>query len=658
MKKPSSRIFISYSFITILLLAVCYLVLPTLLNYAPGSINTEFDVKMSYISYTQQFLLIAIGILLLLLLFTKLSLRDIDQWYINRSSPDYNTDKKLINIRKKCVNLPYTLFISELILPTIVITGIIFFTGSHDILMIMKIFILIVTLVLALSTSTYMFSKHIYDEILSSTYKEGFDIGIHIGLKTKIFIQILPFFIIVLLLSSFIGYSRTVKAEADAYFKIYNDELNKAFDTNTVYSISQIEQILENIVVYENNTSKFILLDDNVISILGASPSNFMISYTKEISSNYNGRIYDSYGVDIQGASIILQSESGYCYVCISYSISEIETFYILVFDFIALLFVIIIVLYYFSNSISKDIIQVTEGLNNICNTSEPTYNQKLPVISNDEIGNLVTAFNKVQNVNIKHLNQLKENQNMLVEKERLASLGQMIGGIAHNLKTPIMSVSGAVEGLSDLIKEYESSVGDADVTVEDHHAIAADMRTWTEKIKTHLSYMSDVITAVKGQAVTFSEEQISSFSIEEMLKMVSILMKHELNSALVSLNIQNNVSSDTLLYGNINSLVQVVNNIISNSIQASVDATNKTIDLGVNQINNNIIISIKDYGCGIPKSVQDTLFKKMVTTKGKNGTGLGLFMSYSNIKAHFNGDITFQSEEGKGTKFDIILPL
>ena len=59
-----------------------------------------------------------------------------------------------------------------------------------------------------------------------------------------------------------------------------------------------------------------------------------------------------------------------------------------------------------------------------------------------------------------------------------------------------------------------------------------------------------------------------------------------------------------------------------------------------------------------MPKSVQEKLFKEMITTKGKNGTGLGLYMSYSTIKAHFNGDIVFESEEGKGTTFTIILPL
>ena len=95
----------------------------------------------------------------------------------------------------------------------------------------------------------------------------------------------------------------------------------------------------------------------------------------------------------------------------------------------------------------------------------------------------------------------------------------------------------------------------------------------------------------------------------------------------------------------------------ISNSIQAYNGEPNKTIDLIINEDNNDITISIRDYGCGLPKEVQDKLFKEMITTKGKNGTGLGLFMSYSTIRAHFNGDITFESKAGVGTTFNIILP-
>ena len=273
----------------------------------------------------------------------------------------------------------------------------------------------------------------------------------------------------------------------------------------------------------------------------------------------------------------------------------------------------------------------------------------------------------------------LKQNQEMLIERERLATLGQMVGGIAHNLKTPIMSIAGAMEGLEDLIREYDESIDDPDVTKEDHHAIAKDMSNWVAKVNSYDSYMSDVITAVKGQAVNFNEVSNDKFTVGELLKTVNILMKHELKNALVTLNINCAVSESTTIKGNVNSLVQIVNNLISNAIQAYIEpdeeqkdnkeditekdnnediAKRKIIDLNVTKEKGNIVISVRDYGCGIPPKVQEKLFKSMVTTKGHNGTGLGLFMSYSNIRGHFNGDLKFTSEVGKGTTFYIIIPI
>lgn len=276
---------------------------------------------------------------------------------------------------------------------------------------------------------------------------------------------------------------------------------------------------------------------------------------------------------------------------------------------------------------------------------------------SNDKyVGTLILLKDITQH--ILDMNTIKENQDLLIEKERLASLGQLVGGIAHNLKTPIMSISGAAEGLTDLVKEYDSSIGDPEVNEQDHHEIASDMSEWIEKIKTHTAYMSDIITAVKGQAVTLSENEQDNFSIEELIKRVNILMKHELKNALIDMNVQINTDETLTLNGNVNSLVQVINNMISNAIQSYNGETNKSIDLLVNRDNLNIIISIQDYGCGMTDEVKNKLFKEMITTKGKNGTGLGMFMSYSTIRGHFNGNITFESEVGKGTRFDIILPL
>ena len=252
----------------------------------------------------------------------------------------------------------------------------------------------------------------------------------------------------------------------------------------------------------------------------------------------------------------------------------------------------------------------------------------------------------------------IKSNTNILIEKERLASLGEMISGVTHNLKTPIFSIAGATEGLTDLINEYKSSIDDTSVTIEDHKEIAKDMENWNNKIKEYTSYMSDIITAIRGQASSFTEETYETFTVDELIKRVNILMKHELQQALVTLNISYNLNKEIDLHGNINSLIQILNNLISNAIQSYNGTPNQNIDLNISNTDKKLIITIKDYGVGIPENIKNRLFKEIITSKGKNGTGLGLFISYSNLKTRFNGDLSFESEQGKGTTFKITLPI
>jgi len=186
-------------------------------------------------------------------------------------------------------------------------------------------------------------------------------------------------------------------------------------------------------------------------------------------------------------------------------------------------------------------------------------FNIEINNIKNDDkiIGTLILFKDVTQHV--EDMKIIENNQDILVEQERLASLGQMIGGIAHNLKTPIMSIGGAAEGITDLVKEYKLSIKDTDVTIEDHEQIADEMNEWVEKIKNHISYMSDVITAVKGQAVNLSQSNETSFTVNELIKRIDILMKHELKHAIIYLNVTNNVEKSFELKGNINGLVQVI---------------------------------------------------------------------------------------------------
>ena len=257
---------------------------------------------------------------------------------------------------------------------------------------------------------------------------------------------------------------------------------------------------------------------------------------------------------------------------------------------------------------------------------------------------------------NVKDMQTIREKQEILMGQERLASLGQLIGGIAHNLKTPIMSISGGIEGIKDLAEEYLDSIGDDSVTEEDHREIASEMLEWVRKIKPHCSYMSDIISAVKGQAVKFNTSGLLSFTIDEVVKRIDILLKHELIRYHASMKTEVEVDRMTEVRGDINSLVQVLDNLIINAIQ-SYQGKKGEILFKVIKAGSNVIFIISDKGTGISGKLKERLFKEMVTTKGKDGTGLGLFMSYSTIKGKFEGDMWFESEVGKGTTFYVSIP-
>ncbi len=251
----------------------------------------------------------------------------------------------------------------------------------------------------------------------------------------------------------------------------------------------------------------------------------------------------------------------------------------------------------------------------------------------------------------------LQRNHEILMEKERLASLGQLIGGIAHNLKTPIMSISGGIEGIKDLVDEYRDSVGDSTVTPQDHREIAREMMVWIDKIKPHCAYMSDIITTVKGQAAQFNTTDEMAFTLDELIHRVDLLMKHELKRYHCILNVRYLTSNLIEMKGEINSLVQIFDNLIINALQ-SYNGQQGQVDMTIQEQDNQITFELRDYGDGISETVKDKLFREMVTTKGKMGTGLGLYMSHATIRGKFGGRMWFESETGQGTTFFISLPI
>lgn len=279
------------------------------------------------------------------------------------------------------------------------------------------------------------------------------------------------------------------------------------------------------------------------------------------------------------------------------------------------------------------------------------------PLAVDGQLLGVVCIFKDVSLVK-ESMQRLQDSHERMMENERLASLGQMMGGLAHNLKTPIMSISGSTTAIENLIEESVRSLGDSEVTIEDYKEIYDEILDWLSKQRTACTYMSDIISAIKGQASSMSLSERSEFSLDEMLKRVSLLLRHELLSSGCRLEIKNNILKETRLQGDINNLVQVVNNMVSNSIDAQRPLGKGVITIEISKNERSLNLCVIDTGVGVPEDIKPRLFKQMITSKGTMGTGLGIYISNSVIKGKFGGTMWMEDNPGGGSIFGISIPL
>lgn len=254
-------------------------------------------------------------------------------------------------------------------------------------------------------------------------------------------------------------------------------------------------------------------------------------------------------------------------------------------------------------------------------------------------------------------MEQLQESEKRMMEQERFAFLGQMIAGLAHNLKTPIMSISGCTAAVNDLISECEQSLDSPEVTKDDYREIYGEMRDWSRKILESTAYMSDIITLIKGSTVSGTGDSV--FTLDELITRTKLLMKHELQAGGCTLTVHGDVEYRTLvLHGDMNNLVQVLGNLVANAVFAQKETGGGEIVLGYEKHGDDLDVFIADRGAGIPENVKARLFKEMVTSKGALGSGLGLYISNVVVSGKFGGFMWFKDNPGGGSIIGMTVPL
>lgn len=660
-----ASITIAFGLTSLIGILFSYYFLPILLNYAPGSINTEFDKEFSGgLTYFVQFVLIFLAVFCIGNAWLSIETRDFKniKKYLDDLESSKNPDiikriqQKLVNIKVKCITLPRKLFFFMAIFPSVgvlIVFAFLNFLTPAD----LKVVLIVAITTLLIASVGQLLLKSVLKSVLITLNNTELLKTTKFSLTTSLIMQFVPLMLICIIYTYLITYSVNMDDKSSILKEHYTFAVKDLISNSSATTLLELQNDLNKINFINENDEVFLITENNeFINFNNVEVTDFFIKYALNLAKDYDNVVYDYYGTEAQGILIPINFNGNEITVVIRYDLTSPSN--AIVFLNICIVFVFgIISISYFSHSVVKEISIVTTNMLDIVKNKSDALQKKLPVTSNDEIGELIMAFNEIQDLTVDNLNEIEDKQHTLMEKERLASLGQLIGGIAHNMKTPIMSISGATEGLTELVGEYVASIDNPMVTHDDHKEIAKDMLDWVTKIKTHTSYMSDILTTVKGQASQLTTSEYDTFTVYDLSKRVDILIKHEIKKALLTLDINLNCDPSQIIHGDINNLIQVVNNLITNAIQAYNGKPNEHIILDISTLNNNILIKVSDNGCGMSKEVQSKLFKEMITTKGKNGTGLGLYMSYSTIKGKFNGNITFESEEGVGTTFIITIP-
>ncbi|MDB5887735.1 MAG: transcriptional regulator, LacI family protein, partial [Rhodocyclales bacterium] len=195
------------------------------------------------------------------------------------------------------------------------------------------------------------------------------------------------------------------------------------------------------------------------------------------------------------------------------------------------------------------------------------------------------------------------ENQQKLLTAEKMASLGRLTAGIAHEMNTPLAAVRSAMSELGQLIDEYESSIDDPQVNAEDHHGIAQEMKSAVSLASGSAARAASFVQGVKSQTRDLSTREHINFDPVPTIQESILLLSHALRQANCPATLQSHVEQP-VLHGSPGRLAQVITNLLTNAIDACQEKGGCPITLTLLPQERYLELRVSDQGCGIPTEI------------------------------------------------------
>ena len=278
-----------------------------------------------------------------------------------------------------------------------------------------------------------------------------------------------------------------------------------------------------------------------------------------------------------------------------------------------------------------------------------------------------------------KSLEELKAAQALLIQSEKMASLGELTAGIAHEIQNPLNFVNNFSEVSTELVDEMNEEMAkgneqlamgnmqQAICNMQTANEIAKDLKQNLEKINHHGKRAGDIVKGMLQHSRSSSGvKELTDINAlaDEYLRLAyhGLRAKDKTFNAAMKTDYDENIGLIKIIPQDIG---RVILNLITNAFYAvterkkiNTDGYEPVVTVSTKKVNDKIEVHVKDNGNGIPQKVLDKIFQPFFTTKPTGqGTGLGLSLSYDIVKAH-GGELKVETTEGEGSEFIIMLPV
>lgn len=306
--------------------------------------------------------------------------------------------------------------------------------------------------------------------------------------------------------------------------------------------------------------------------------------------------------------------------------------------DLILVSLVIVLIAAIFGVLLSRQITRPLERLSNaVRKIAKGDFDVNVEIKSRDEIGMLSNSFNEMASELKERESSLKAAQDALVQSEKMAAIGTLSAGLAHEVKNPLSAVLGYAQLSKRKLDQPEALLKNLDIIEHE-----------TKRCNEIISNLMQFSRQEKGEFVQIAVNEVVSKSMT--------IVDHQLS--LKNVRIESELADDIpQITGNANQLQQVLMNLMINA-QHAIGDDGGTITLATFVRDESVTITVSDTGPGVPAEIRAKIFEPFFTTKpAGQGTGLGLSVTYGIIKDH-GGEITVERADTGGAKFVIVLPL